>query len=224
MKNDVRRAVDVFNDPVTAIKPTSKGKMVLFCKDDTDKEAVKEKLVRSIGENYCIEEPKAHKPMLKIVGDIDHDMTSEQISECIKKQNGIQEPFTIEKIKRAYNSVVTISCEYGLFQKLLELGKIKIGWVRAAVFQAVNPVMCFRCNLFNHIEKNCPNTVDICPKCGGPHKIKDCTSTTTCCPNCHRKNVKFNTNKATNHLPWSFSCPIFKRKTDVVKKRINYEK
>lgn len=101
--------------------------------------------------------------------------------------------------------------------------KIKIGWIRLNVYEKILPLICFRCNFFGHTEKTCPNG-QICGKCGGDHKIKLCQSKTFCCPNCNRKNTKFNTQNPVNHLPWSNFCPVYKRRVNLVKNRINYEK
>lgn len=225
VRNCVRKAIDPLNDPVNTIRATSKGKMVVFCKDSAAMDQMKLKLTQNIGQKYEIDEPKAHKPRIKIVGDFDTDSSLEYIADCIKTQNNILLPFTLENLRHTKNySSVELVCGIQLFEYLMSIGRLKIGWSRAKIYERINLVVCYKCNLTGHIEKNCESSVEICQKCSGPHKIKECQSDKIVCPNCNRNNLEFKTNKPTNHLPWSFHCPVFKKKHEMIRRRIVYEK
>lgn len=224
-RRDVERIFDPTIDPILQIKSTTRGKTLVFCKDSDALEKVKEKLVKSIGQKYQIDEPRSHKPRLKVIGDIDPDYDIAKITECIKHQNGIVLPFVVEKLKRKQNyTYFEISCCFKLFTYLMDVGRISVGWCKAKVYEFIPATMCFKCNKFGHIESECNSEVFICPKCSGPHTIKQCTSSVLSCPNCCEKNLKYNTKRPVDHLPWSYRCPGYAKKAETIKKRINYEK
>lgn len=231
VKNKVRRTINPLTDPVTEVRTTSRGKTIIVCTDKANLDEMKKNLVETVGEDYEIGDPKTQEPKLKIVGDIDPDLNNEQLTELICKQNNVLATFTIDDVKHVYDakrrykhSVIYMSCPYVLFTLLLNKKKINIGWSKCTVYENLSSFLCFKCHKGGHIEKDCTSSCDICPKCGGDHRIKDCTENSLLCPNCHTNNEKYHTTQATNHLPWSFSCPIFRKKAEKRKEKIMYSK
>lgn len=228
--NDIKKNVcdmlDPLKDPVKALKATNKGKTILFFEKNADLQAVKEKLKNSLGDKYSVNEPEAHTPKLKIVGDIDHRYGKTECGELLRKQNDILLPFEVEYVKHGERSstviISTTSCT--LLNHLVNRKKVNIGFSRCSVSEYISVKMCFKCNNYGHIENECKNETTICPKCSGPHRVKDCTSNTLQCSNCHAKNVKYKTDLNTSHLPWSMHCPAYKARVERAKTRIRYEK
>lgn len=224
-KHSICKMLDPKKDPVSFIKSTTKGKTLIFCNDEQGLAKMKEKLIKGVGDKYDVNEPKSHKPRLKIVGDFDPEYTVTEITDFIQSQNKLILPFTVEKIKHHTTySTFELSCGFTLFQHLLNLGKIKIGWSNAKVYEHVDAIICYKCNKIGHIEKDCTSPDTVCPKCSGPHKINECQSTELKCPTCCKNNEKLNVNLPTNHLPWSYKCPVYSKKVKAIKKRIQYEK
>lgn len=224
-KHSIAKKLDPINDPVSHIKTTSKGKTLVFCKDNDSLVKIKEKLVQNFGDTYLIGEPKSHVPRLKIIGDIDPDYTVEDIANCIKQQNGIFLPFTVTNLKRKSKfTSLELTCNYTLFTHLLNAQRIKIGWCNAKVYEFVNAIICYKCNKIGHIEKDCTSPANVCPKCSGAHKIKECKSEQTVCPNCNENNTKYSLSRPTDHLPWSYKCPVYSRKINNIRAKIQYEK
>ena len=63
----------------------------------------------------------------------------------------------------------------------LKLGYQNYRAVEYKTFKA--PLMCFKCQKFDHISTNCENE-EKCKKCSGNHNHKDCESDTLKCANC----------------------------------------
>lgn len=233
LKDAVRRSIDPLTDPVSSVHCSKNGKVIIICKDDADVQTIKSKVTASIGDNFEVADPKSLKPRLKIVGDIDTNYTTEQLEDNITRQNAIILPFKIDKVKNVFDrsntskylhTVIEITCGLELLNYLLTKKKVKIGWSICRVYELAGATICYKCSKFGHIEKSCTSEREICPKCSGPHRIKACKETTLCCPNCKIADSDGIVRRPTNHLPWSYDCPVFNKKSELAKKRIVYDK
>ena len=63
---------------------------------------------------------------------------------------------------------------------------------------------CLKCQGWNHIAKDCIETVDTCGNCAGQHRTNTCKATNKKCASC----------KTDDHTSWSRQCPIFIKKTN----------
>lgn len=223
--NDFTNSIDPLKDPVKDIRKTSKGKLVIRCNDKDSLELMQKKLASQYDQEYNIEAPKTHEPLIKLVGSFDKNLTHTQIKQNLIAQNQIILSFEVESVQHYFNtSCIYLKCNAQLLQFLLNKGKVKLGWSILKVYESVPVTICFKCHKFGHVEKDCKNPKRICPKCCEEHKIKECQSQNFNCPNCSEANTRYSANKNTNHLPWSFSCSIYKKKYEKAQSRINYTK
>lgn len=79
---------------------------------------------------------------------------------------------------------------------------IKIGYqnYRAVEYKTFKaPLMCFKCQKFDHISSNCQNN-ETCKKCSGNHNHKECDSDIMKCANCGK-----------DHPSTFKGCPIYQQ-------------
>lgn len=102
-------------------------------------------------------------------------------------------------------------------QKLLEAGRIKIGWLYCRVRARTIFPRCFRCLSYGHLARKCegPDRSKLCFKCGEScHKAADCRKNNPQCMLCTDKGV----NEAKrNHAPGTGACTVFREALEKVK-------
>lgn len=109
------------------------------------------------------------------------------------------------------------------YKKMLDVGKINVGWDVCRVYDAVSVVRCYKCNGYNHKAKMCTRDVK-CPKCAGSHSIKDCKAkeTEVICSNCKEAVTKLNLRINIDHAAWDTECPVFKKNLEIEKNKIDF--
>lgn len=109
--------------------------------------------------------------------------------------------------------VVWLRCPIPAAKKVVEAGRLLVGWVSAQVkLLDARPLRCFRCLEVGHVAAKCKSEVDrsrACYRCGRPgHVAGNCTSSAHC-PLCAEAGL------AANHRVGSKACdpPKSKRRT-----------
>ncbi|XP_043465285.1 uncharacterized protein LOC122500429 [Leptopilina heterotoma] len=70
---------------------------------------------------------------------------------------------------------------------LLKVGKIKVGWINAAVRKHLEVARCQKCLVYGHVTRNCkgPDRTKSCRRCGGEgHIAKNCSVKQPKCLTC----------------------------------------
>lgn len=105
-----------------------------------------------------------------------------------------------------------VSCPVTVAKKLVEAGKIGIGWTTAKVVEVEQrPMRCFKCMGLGHTRPTCPspaNRGDMCFRCGKEgHRSKECDVTPFCM-------VCSSAGLNTNHIMGGKNCrpPVIKGK------------
>lgn len=108
-----------------------------------------------------------------------------------------------------------------LFKRMIDAGRVNIGWDTCFVYEALDVMRCFKCCGYHHLAKSCKNS-KLCAKCGQAHE-DECKSSTERCVNCCDavKRLKINIDVA--HSAFSKDCTVYQRKLDSERKKINYK-
>lgn len=241
VKKDMRKIVssklDPVNDPVLAMRFSSKGKLIIKCDNKESVDLIKNKLQSLVGEAFNLSEPKPMKPYLRIndINAIDYVSDDELIKYIVAQNKDIFKSSADIKLIKSnkhsakrknntihewYSAIICVdkrTCDNILYKKSL-----RIGWSSCRVSLYVNIKRCFKCNGYNHTANNCNKADHVCPKCSGNHKISECTSTEIKCCNCLNMNAKSGLNMPFHHFAWSEKCPVFQRKSLSVSNKTNY--
>lgn len=97
--------------------------------------------------------------------------------------------------------------------------KLFIKWDSCKCYEHIDVVRCFKCLGFNHYQKECTNK-RACKYCAEEHLSAECKSIETKCVNClwHVKNL--NIKLDVNHDAFYKNCPVFERKYQQEKRKV----
>lgn len=118
----------------------------------------------------------------------------------------------IKSLRKAYGGTqtATIGLSAVLASQLLELAKIRIGWVVCRIREKLTPRRCFKCFDYGHTAARCKGQNDHsgkCLRCGEVgHKIKMCTRKPSCIL-CRESG----SNIVSDHVTGCTVCPYYKK-------------
>lgn len=118
---------------------------------------------------------------------------------------------------RASGAVIEVSPD--VRNRLLNQGRIYLGWSSCRVADHLRILQCFKCLGFGHIANNCQAASDVCGYCGEGHESRPCPKTGVLrCHNCERAKMA-----VANHSALDVSaCPILQRKLGDRSRMIRY--
>lgn len=210
-------------------KMSTKARVVLTCASQEQCEA----LCEAVSDDKWIKAviPKKKDPQVQILG-IDESIPKDDVFKLILAQNKDMEEFAqckfeanFEKMDRIGTKFVVAEVEPKLFKKLIEIGKVCVGYSSCPVKSRIRVVRCFKCNRFGHLKKNCRNETS-CTSCGGNHDAKVCKNPVLKCSNCdwintkrvQRKQEKVNS----EHRADDYGCPQYLRMYKIVENQYNF--
>lgn len=101
---------------------------------------------------------------------------------------------------------VTLTMDPDLHKRVIEAGKVSVGYLMTYVEQECRIVRCYNCSRYGHTAKKCENKT-CCPKCGGEHDLKKCKATEVTCVNCKSAGKREIAHRASN-----IRCPEYQRR------------
>ena len=159
------------------------------------------------------------------IRDLDCLSTVEEIGTAIKNTvgNSVSDPhISLSKENKWGLKYAVIEIEDKAANELLEVGRIKVGWVSCRVLQRATVVKCYKCFNYGHTQANCKGPdrrqQNLCLRCGEEgHKRESCKSPPKCvlCEEAHL------TQEKTKHLPGAKECESFQNALEVAKKRLS---
>lgn len=145
------------------------------------------------------------------IRDLDCLTTVEEVTAAIRK--GVPDIGQIRVGLTSANSrmqrAAIVDVEERWAAKLMQVEKLKIGWVVCRIRRRTAVTRCYRCLSFGHIARNCkgPDNGSLCRKCGkAGHLAKACTGEAHCLP-C--SDAKFGAERLT-HLAGTGQCLVFR--------------
>jgi hypothetical protein len=174
----IKEKIDPTDVPINILRSVSRGSVVVQCHDKDNIEDCKKKIEEQLGDDYSVSVPESRSPIVKIVGV--SELTSEAILiKRIKSQNdfiGSDAKIEVMEFKQKNDKIfASVKCDGDTFDKIMNNGRIIVGWDRCRVYEHFQIVRCFKCSGYRHIAKECRNKV-ACPKCAGAHELSKCES------------------------------------------------
>jgi hypothetical protein len=231
-RDDVQKRIDPSVIPIKEMRNISQGSVVLECKSAESTDMVRQEVEVKLGNDYEVSVVGCRNPEIKVIGlweKPSEENNENCVVEKIRRQNDfIAADATIEKIRieeakiRRGSFNIILRVDPGTYNKVMEIGKINVGWSRCRVVENIRVLRCFKCAEYGHKVQDCKNA-EVCNKCAGPHNTKDCQSTVSKCINCERAKTRLGlTNISTDHPVWSNKCQVYERILSKKKKTINY--
>ena len=193
---------------VTKIRRTLKGEMLFELSKDPDSKCndFKKLMEESLGE-----EAKVRSLTQEITiecRNIDEISTEEELRSALKERYQIDKQEGHIRLRPTYGKtqIAEIKLPVKSANRLLEIGKVKVGWTVCTMKLQKQPKRCFKCMDFGHWAKDCKGTdrSKLCRRCGEEgHQAKSCSNPPKCllC-----KNATENA-----HITGGSRCPIFRR-------------
>lgn len=214
---------------INSLRTAKNGIVVIKCNNEQESQ----KLIKSIQEQdtenkYTVQQPQMKKPRFKIITTATNNMSTEDIANCLRKQNQFiqnEDYLKITYIKTTQNNKSTVfgECSGDLFRRLMTFKKVFIAWERCPVYEDNRIPRCKICFAYDHHkEDDCKNKKTICTYCSGEHKLQNCLKTIKKCCNCSRSNEKYKLEHPTNHEAYSIECPTYKFYLQRFKNSIDY--
>lgn len=151
-----------------------------------------------------------------LIRDVPADLDREQFVRGLIKQNANEFPESDIKLvymfppKDRKTTSVVIEVPPDLRNRLLERGRVYVGWTSCRIGDYVRITQCYKCLGFGHIARFCKAPHDTCGYCTGAHETRSCSKRETPkCFNCMTARM------STDHSAIdAIKCPLLQRKTN----------
>ncbi|XP_017885273.1 uncharacterized protein LOC108628091 [Ceratina calcarata] len=136
-----------------------------------------------------------------IISGLDVSVNTEEITDAISSVTNSKEDIRIGKIHKNNRGAATVwvKCSEKIAVKLINMGRISIGWSKAKVIETEKrPIQCYRCWEFGHVRDNCNNKDKTdrstwCYICGASnHSIQACQAPSPECCLCKERGFPAN--------------------------------
>ncbi|XP_022162919.1 uncharacterized protein LOC111028539 [Myzus persicae] len=208
MKKDVD--VEATGAQISSISESRNGEIVIKIKaKDTERTALEEQLRSKLGLRATV------RGLVKFedveIQDLDCVTSEAEVENSIRCALGLHADDKSVKVRNIRQSFMgtqraTVRLKGVDARKIIENGRIKIGWVNARVRLKAKATKCFRCLGYGHIRQACkgPDRSEACCLCAKEgHKATTCTAPPKCVA-C--QDIK----EATDHFPGSGKCAAYR--------------
>ncbi|XP_055633855.1 uncharacterized protein LOC129774180 [Toxorhynchites rutilus septentrionalis] len=193
---------------VAKVRRTQNGQLLFELKKDptirssTYKELVEKSLaetakVRALSQETVVE-----------CRNLDEITTYTELRVALNEQFELGEVAISIRLRKAFGNtqIATLRLPRTAASKLLEVGKMKVGWTVCSLRAIQQVSRCFKCMDFGHQAKYCkgPDRSELCIRCGDKgHLAKNCTKPPRC--------MLCTTEEEKDHATGGSRCPVYKR-------------
>lgn len=173
-------------ESISKIRRTQKGELLFqLTKTGTKSSIVSEKIKEVLGQEAEVKNMTSRTTIE--IKNVDEITSKEEVVEKVKEQFDFDVPPTDIGLRKAYGEtqIASVTLPSDMANKMLEVGKIKIGWSICHIREKPKTLTkCFRCLEFGHIARRCKSEEDrskLCRRCGFEgHMAKDCENDPKC--------------------------------------------
>lgn len=197
-----------FGADVQKIRRTRAGDMIFELKKDSKHKSssYKELTEKVVGDMAQV---RAMTPEVTLrCVDLDEITTEDDVRTALKVQMELGDADMTVRLRRGPSGtqVATVKLPVDAADRALRIGKVKVGWSVCSLSLSQQPEICYRCQEFGHLARNCkgPDRSKLCRRCGEDgHKAQDCKKPPKCliCGNDGRR----------DHVTGGPKCRAFKQ-------------
>ncbi|XP_062558086.1 uncharacterized protein LOC134222961 [Armigeres subalbatus] len=197
-----------FGADVQKIRHTRAGDMIFELKKDSKNKSssYKELTERVVGDKAQV---RAMAPEVNLqCVDLDEITTADDVITAMKEQFNLGDVEMTIRLRRGPSGtqVAGIKLPVDAADKALKIGKVKVGWSVCSLSLSQQPEVCFRCQEFGHLARNCkgPDRSKLCRRCGEDgHKAQSCKKPPKCLI-CRNDGCR-------DHVTGGQKCPAYKQ-------------
>ena len=199
---------------VDKIRRTAKGELCLQLKNVKNPQTQKHKAdVAEVLKDIATVKMFSHEMIIEC-RDLDEITTADDICNAIAKDFPAIGNINVSNVKSLRTlpvnntQIALISLPIQTAKIMLDVGHIRVGWVRCRIRERITPTRCYKCLDYGHLARKCTSETDrskLCYRCGTEgHKAKMCNAQ----PKCLLCN-------SANHASGSYRCPPYKRALEI---------
>ncbi|KAM8701646.1 hypothetical protein ACLKA7_000078 [Drosophila subpalustris] len=204
---------------VQSIRKASNGDLLLKLDKNPahTSDVLKEAVSKALGTRAVVK--KRTETAQVEIRDLDELVSKEEVVEAVKlalnDATVSQDSVKPLRALRDGQQVANLILPAAQAKVLVDLRKIRIGWVVCRIRPVLQPKRCFKCLAYGHMAANCSSTEELkgaCFKCGERgHLAKTCVKPPKCslCIRSGEKNI--------DHAVGSFKCPAYKEAVSKMK-------
>ena len=173
---EIKSQISPSDKGINKVRNATNGGIIVECASSNAVDCLKQDALKKLGDNYTVTIPEKKLPKLRVFGMSDRLQPGE-IGNRLRSQN----PELINDLSHIDVVVVfgsTNSNRYGFklntdpstFAKILEAGKLRIGWDLCSASESVDFPRCYNSSDYYHLAKQCTSKPK-CPKCSGEHSL-----------------------------------------------------
>lgn len=211
-----------------SISQTKKGGIVVQCPSSAELNKLKSDAVEQLGEDFIVSAPVRKRPRVRIFG-FSEQFNAIDFVNVLKDQNSsLCNDESHVSVLHIFNGKsnskfgAKLEVDASTFKKMIEAGKVFIGWDSCWVTEDLNIRRCYKCWGFNHVSSKCSEPLQRCPKCSGNHHQNECDSTIEKCAVCCDAVSKFHMKIDTNHTVFSVLCPSYIHRVALQHRSVDY--
>ncbi|XP_053968693.1 mucin-5AC-like [Anastrepha ludens] len=176
------------SEKVKTMRPTKKGGLLIEFKRSKDVEASSYQMaIEKALDGVASVNLKTHTVTIQCKGLITDLNTEEELLEAITQQAQVKN-LKMSAIRSTRTipggtQSMYLSLRADDAKKVLELGHLKVGWVRCRVTEVTSPRRCYRCWAYDHGATACkePDRTKLCRRCGKEgHQAASCKNDEKC--------------------------------------------
>lgn len=228
--NELKNKIDIAKLGVNIKKITnqSKGRVLIDVEEESDRIKLMNEIKENIGDTYTIKNVNKKLPKVKIVKLASSvlQLSDDKIVKDLSSQNNWKniDEVNVVKILKKYTTPsgfgsIILEVSKGIYENVINNGKVKFGWNNYRVYSHVNTLRCFRCWGFDHLATSCNNQI-ACRLCAENHRDNECNSVVKKCINCVKFRNKYkDLDNDPNHCATDRNCSVYK---NLIKKKQQY--
>lgn len=189
---------------IAGVRKTAAGEIMISMAGGGQAELLKQKIIEGV---QGITARTRSTDVVLIIKGIDGAATTQEVQTAIEGDTSTDKDGGVKEIRMspAYggNETATVTVTQEAAQRLLQDGRVRIGWTSCRIMEKIEVLKCYRCWIYGHVAAACTGTdrTETCVKCGQQgHKVKECGHNPYCviC-------------KVEGHRTGSGGCPVHRR-------------